>query len=316
MTTDSAVTSVTRPENSGNAGISGELGGGWFIEDGGKPFVDDDVDEADKKRGAKSRSGSLGSKRLNRNSFGERTWSARWWASLALHEFIPTDWRKKTHPRMTELWKKIDNNTTNSEIDELTGAAKDRASAMGEILSQDVEFNTDFMALLAITPGSHPNTYRVLLIANLIGFYAALYYKGFFNRPRPSQLCPALLPPIPMPGHASWPSGHATQAQLKALCMEHVLDGPLKKDALGAVSSNLRALARRVARNREIAGLHYPSDSVAGRELAETIFQHLIDMKRDSLPPWAFLPDKEPITLFSRTVTAAQAEWRDGPAAH
>ena len=118
--------------------------------------------------------------------------------------------------------------TTDSEITALTLAARDeRAPAMGEILSQDVEFTTDFMALLAITPGSHPNTYRVLHIASLIGSYAVLYYKGLRDRPRPSQLCPALLPPIPMPGHASWPSGHATQAWLKALCMEHVLQGIL-----------------------------------------------------------------------------------------
>ena len=170
---------------------------------------------------------------------------------------------------------------------------------MGEILSQEVEFTTDFMALLAITPGSHPNTYRILHIASLIGSYAVLYYKGFRNRPRPSQLCPALLPPIPMPGHASWPSGHATQAWLKALCIEHVLQGAqsgtLTQDDLDAVSSNLRTLAIRVARNREIAGLHYPTDSDAGRMLADTIAP--------------FLTDMDQTTWFGKAVAAAQNEW-------
>jgi len=239
-------------------------------------------------------------KRLSRSSFGERAWSARWWASLVLHDFVATDWRQTTDPIMDTEWGTIDENTTQSEITQLTLAARDeRAPAMGEILSQDVEFTTDFMALLAITPGSHPKTYRVLHIASLIGSYAVLYYKGRRNRPRQSQLCPALLPPIPMPGHASWPSGHATQAWLKALCIEHVLQGVLSGTLttgdLGAVSSNLRTLAIRVARNREIAGLHYPTDSAAGRRLAATIAPVLTGMGAT--------------TWFGKAVAAAKTEW-------
>jgi len=273
--------------NSGSAGIAGEFGGGWFIEDRvDLPFVME-LDPAN---------APLRTKRLSRSSFGERAWSARWWASLVLHEFVATNWHSTTDPIMATEWGLVTPATTASEIDALTLTARDeRAAAMGEILSQDVEFNTDFMALLAITPGSHPNTYRVLHIASLIGSYAVLYYKGFRDRPRPSQLCPALLPPIPMPGHASWPSGHATQAWLKALCIEHVLYGKLTAADFGGVSSNLRTLAIRVARNREIAGLHYPTDSVAGRKLAETIAPLLTGMGTTS--------------RFDKAVTAAKNEW-------
>lgn len=277
--------------NSGSAGIAGEFGGGWFIEDRvDLPFVME-LDAAN---------APLRFKRVNRSSFGERAWAARWWASLVLHDFVATNWRATADPIMATEWSTITTTATALEITALTLAARDeRAPAMGEILSQDVEFTTDFMALLAITPGSHPNTYRMLHIASLIGSYAVLYYKGRYNRPRPSQLCPALLPPIPMPGHASWPSGHATQAQLKALCMEHVLQGVLPGTLitgdLGAVSSNLRTLALRVARNREIAGLHYPTDSVAGRKLADTIAP--------------FLTGMAPTTWFGKAVTAAKAEW-------
>jgi hypothetical protein len=281
--------------NSVSVGIFGEFGGGWFIEDRADlPFVME-LDPADANK-------ELRYHRLSQQRrFGERAWSARWWASLVLHDFVATDWCQRTDPIMATEWKKTkDEKATDKEITQLTLAARDeRAPAMGEILSQDVEFNTDFMALLAITPGSHPNTYRVLHIASLIGSYAALYYKGLYQRPRPSQLCPALLPPIPMPGHASWPSGHATQAWLKALCMEHVLQGilpgTLTTGDLGAVSSNLTTLALRVARNREIAGLHYPTDSEAGRQLADTIAP--------------FLTDMGPTTWFGKAVTAAKAEW-------
>jgi membrane-associated phospholipid phosphatase len=277
--------------NSGSAGIAGEFGGGWFIEDRvDLPFaMEEDAANA-----------PLRFKRVNRNSFGDRAWAARWWASLVLHDFVATNWRTTTDPIMATEWSTVTTPATALEITALARAARDeRAPAMGEILSQDVEFTTDFMALLAITPGSHPNTYRILHLASLIGSYAVLYYKGRYNRPRPSQLCPALLPPIPMPGHASWPSGHATQAWLKALCIEHVLQGvlpgTLTTGDLEAVSSNLRTLAIRIARNREIAGLHYPTDSAAGRKLADTIV--------------LFLTGMGPTTWFGKAVTAAKAEW-------
>jgi hypothetical protein len=277
--------------NSGSAGIAGEFGGGWFIEDRvDLPFVME-LDPAN---------APIRFMRLSQSSFGERSWSARWWASLVLHDFVATTWRATTDPIMATQWGLINPAATASEINALTLAARDeRAAAMGEILSQDVEFTTDFMALLSITPGSHPNTYRVLHIASLIGSYAVLYYKGLRDRPRPSQVCPALLPPIPMPGHASWPSGHATQAWLKALCIEHVLQGAqsgtLTPGDLNTFSSNLRTLALRVARNREIAGLHYKTDSDAGLKLADTIAP--------------LLPGMGAATWFGKAVAAAQGEW-------
>ena len=94
-----------------------------------------------------------------------------------------------------------------------------------------------------------------------------------------------------------------------ARCIEHVLGVPLAGTILtgptpgnvpgtgdlGAISSNLRTLALRVARNREIAGLHYPSDSAHGRLLAETILPFLTGMGAG--------------TWFDATRTAARAEW-------
>ena len=64
---------------------------------------------------------------------------------------------------------------------------------------------------------------------------------------------------------------------------------------LGVISSNLRTLAIRIARNREIAGLHYPSDSASGRTLAETIAPFLTGMAAGS---W-----------FANSVAAAKGEW-------
>jgi hypothetical protein len=161
-------------------------------------------------------------------------------------------------------------------------ARDERASAMGEILTQDVEFITAFMEALTITPGSHPKTFRFLHIASLIGSYTALHFKEVFDRPRPSYEVPALLPPIPVPGHSAFPSGHATQAYLMVECIDYVYSlapAEVSNPDRVTVRKVLHALARRVARNREIAGLHYPSDSEGGRLLASHVIGRLTSMK-------------------------------------
>jgi membrane-associated phospholipid phosphatase len=187
--------------------------------------------------------------------------------------------------------------STTAEIALLVRMARDeRAEALGEILSQDAEFITDFMSLLSITPGSHPKTFRLLHAASLIALLAAQYFKGVHpltrNRIRPSQIAPALMPPIPLPGHAAFPSGHATQAHLMANCIGHMLAG---KPYLNTISRNVQVLASRIARNREIAGLHYPSDSAGGKALAQSLMTTL-----------AALPTS---STFATLVGQAAGEW-------
>ena len=91
--------------NSGSAGIAGEFGGGWFIEDRvDLPFVME-LDAAN---------APLRFKRLNRSSFGERAWAARWWASLVLHDFVAMNWHSTTDPIMNTEWGLITAATTAS----------------------------------------------------------------------------------------------------------------------------------------------------------------------------------------------------------
>ena len=184
------------------------------------------------------------------------------------------------------------------EIRDLARAARDeRPEALGEILSQNVEIITDFMGLLYMTPGSHPQTYRVMHIAILAATFGVMHFKGVYERIRPSQIAPALMPPIPNPGHSAFPSGHATQAYLMAECLARVIEGS-SVPSIGPVDEqlvfrrNLFVLARRIARNREIAGLHYASDSEGGRVLAEELRKALIGLPR-----------------FDAAIMAAQGEW-------
>ena len=93
-----------------------------------------------------------------------------------------------------------------------------------------------------------------------------MYWKRIFARPRPSRLDPALVPPIEVPGHGSYPSGHACEAMLVALILEQVL--PEQIIPADAETGPLRLMARRIARNREVLGLHYPSDTRCGFRIA------------------------------------------------
>jgi membrane-associated phospholipid phosphatase len=141
-----------------------------------------------------------------------------------------------------------------------------------------------FSGILSFNLRTHPATVFLCTAALRIGSFQAMYYKNIFNRARPSRFSPDLMPLIDPPGHASYPSGHATQARLIAVCLEQVMPGaiipvaapppPPPPPLLDTVPEMipLRMMASRIARNREVAGVHFPSDSLIGKKLADGSF--------------------------------------------
>jgi hypothetical protein len=93
---------------------------------------------------------------------------------------------------------------------------------------------------------------------------AILMIKALYGRKRPHVVNAQVSPVIEVPWHSAYPSGHAAQAALLANIFS--LANP---DA----RSRLQALGLRVGRNREIAGVHYPSDTTAGRRLASCFWE-------------------------------------------
>jgi hypothetical protein len=167
------------------------------------------------------------------------------------------------------------------ELDELARLAEYRPEVMSEALAQMTDMVGYWAGLLMFSPFSHPWTFRLARTAIVVGEFVAMHYKRTFQRPRPSQLSPALMPPIAVPGHASYPSGHATQAYLVSLMlagtagtpvMPAVVSNLLTPTTTAPSDSLLNRLAERVARNREVLGVHYRSDSVAGQDLANKTF--------------------------------------------
>lgn len=112
-------------------------------------------------------------------------------------------------------------------------------------------------------------------------------FKKRFNRVRPSILAEKngnkLGTVVEIPGHPAYPSGHATGAFTLAYILQEL-------DPQNAETYRKDAL--RIARNREVGGLHYPSDTDAGRLLARQIADSLLDNKE-----------------YQALLKAAQTEW-------
>ena len=105
-------------------------------------------------------------------------------------------------------------------------------------------------------------------------------WKSKWKRPRPSQLDKDLEPAILVPAHHSYPSGHATQASLTAEALKHVMPNHLNK-----VWPHIDHVANEIAANREWAGVHYKSDTDAGKQLGKDIWEKVknIPLFKDSL---------------------------------
>ena len=89
-----------------------------------------------------------------------------------------------------------------------------------------------------------------------------LTIKRHFDRVRPSFLDKKIVPVIRIPAHASYPSGHSTEAWSLAFSLADKY--PKRKNKYYAIANN-------IATNRERAGLHYKSDSDYGKLLARKI---------------------------------------------
>ena len=91
--------------------------------------------------------------------------------------------------------------------------------------------------------------------------------KTKYHRARPTMLEPALTPVVPVPGHPAYPSAHSAEAHAAAYALA-ALDPARAQEYI--------KLADEISVRREIAGLHYPSDTKAGVDLAQAFYKEFI----------------------------------------
>jgi hypothetical protein len=171
---------------------------------------------------------------------------------------------------------------TRVELDELLNKQQqmqnpaERQIRLPEI---QLEAETDtpyYQRVLTPTPSGSFGATGVLIDAmSQLGTVVGCYYKKKFMRPRPSQLEPRLRPPIDVPAWAAFPSGHALQNFLIAKALATVVHSD-------ELTVQLFAIAQRVAENREYAGLHYESDTTAGKQLATAMFPIVLNAYRET----------------------------------
>lgn len=117
-----------------------------------------------------------------------------------------------------------------------------------------------------------PRTWDLLLFATFDLRPGLFQLKHHFNRGRPIHVpcAQAAQMLIKSPGHPAYPGGHAAQGEMAVLLLEKGVG--VKPDLVPA----MRAAARRVADNRVVAGIHFPSDAEAGERVAEQFVPMLL----------------------------------------
>ncbi len=114
-----------------------------------------------------------------------------------------------------------------------------------------------------------PATTRLLGNAMRDVLAVCLSLKKTFMRPSPVVLEPRLKPCIEVPPYPAYPSGHSTQMYVLAFIF-----GDMMPDA----QADFEVEAFRVAWDREMAGVQYPSDTAAGHALS----LQLMDLMRNN----------------------------------
>jgi acid phosphatase (class A) len=114
-----------------------------------------------------------------------------------------------------------------------------------------------------------PQTTRILqnIIQDATYYFFSL--KADFARPRPYHLSKEIKNPD-APGHSSYPSGHASASYIHAYLLSEIF--PELKDVFIGNAYDMTF-------SREIRGVHYPSDGMAGKEFAKQFVKQLLKEK-------------------------------------
>jgi acid phosphatase (class A) len=91
--------------------------------------------------------------------------------------------------------------------------------------------------------------------------------KDLYKRDRPPLANPKIHPCVPLERSYSYPSGHTVSGIVWATLLSEIF--PEKREALVA-------RGKQIGEDRVLAGMHYPTDVIAGRKLGEEIARRLL----------------------------------------
>jgi len=203
-------------------------------------------------------------------------------------------------PNVAAAGNRLDPAKLAAQVVEVVNASLDRADRALEICDQATAPGAlnYWTGLIRINPSQERNAWLLMLVARKIGEYVAMGLKSYYRMRRPSQVYPWILPIIDPPDTPSFPSSHSLEAHLISFALKAALTPRAGQPSQTALA--LDHLAHRVARNREIAGVHYPMDSACGAFVA----QGCLDMLTSKLPAGS---------LFGALLANAKTELSDLP---
>lgn len=156
------------------------------------------------------------------------------------------------------------------QLDLVANYAELREDRGAEVLAQTGGGAAFWASIVGLTAHRHKYTLELLDLAMSLATHVEMRFKHAFACPRPVDLSPQIQPMIPTPGHASWPSGHATEAYMTCAVLQAVIPHGDK------YREQLERLAARIAVNRTVAGVHYPVDSAVGRLLGTSLAEFFV----------------------------------------
>lgn len=179
-------------------------------------------------------------------------------------------------PSETEL-------TDASEIGSVLGHARLRYEREAEIHVQMTEIVPFFGAVINLRGDRHKYTWELLDCVTDTSIEAHMPVKAMLSVKRPADIDPQVQPMLPDPGHASYPSGHATESYAIAGVLMRLLEdaGAFSEDARAEVARQFDRIAQRISVNRIVAGLHFPADNVAGQTIGAAVASHIEAMCKD-----------------------------------
>jgi hypothetical protein len=236
---------------------------------------------------------------VNRVKF-RRYWDAELRASIYLNEFLTypghQDWmrtlretkRPHDHRSIDDMHAELAD-TKGEQLRRVLEVSDEREERFSEIIDQHDGDGTIkyWLGMLMVDQSSAPATYQLIRVARRVGEVVVMCLKHHYGEARPSQVCSAIVPLIDPPVTPAFPAGHALQARLISLCLAETHPPLVQREMLFD-------LARRVARNRVVAGLHYELDNEAGEWAAELCFgllkhgvqfNHLLEAARRERQP-------------------------------
>jgi membrane-associated phospholipid phosphatase len=152
-----------------------------------------------------------------------------------------------------------------------------------------------------------PQAWRYLTLLGVAmhdAMVAAWDSKYAYNRPRPSESDSSLMPSLRVPNSPSYPAEHAVAAGAAEVILSYLSPSE---------ASLFRDLAEEAGRSRLYAGLHYPTDVIAGLQLGRAVGQRVVEYAETDgfTTPWTgTVPTGPGMWIGTNPVFATAPGWK------